>query len=355
MVTPSSGRATFYGSLADDEIRGGKVLPILRRGRSAWNEWRKRNRKIRPMFSSLSVKALTDHSGYDFSYCGFVSAHFETNSFTRANLRNIDAKNAIFDHCDFREADLYNSNFFNCTFYCCKFYDSNLSNAFLVRTVFRHCNIIETQFDGAEFGETELICTSMYRNTGLSGAKHVMPSIIDLATLAKPLPLKFLRGIGLSEETIEGRKVLRNVKGKFNSCFISFSTKDQELADRLHRDLQNKGVRCWFAPHDLLIGAVMLDNIDEQISSLDKLLIVLSTNSIESQWVEDEVSKAFAEERRRKKAILLPIRIDDEIMKTREAWANKLRDQRNIGDFKNWRSRKKYNIALRRLLKSLAR
>jgi TIR domain len=38
-----------------------------------------------------------------------------------------------------------------------------------------------------------------------------------------------------------------------NSCFISYLTKDQEFADRLYADLQNKGVQCWFAPHDLPI------------------------------------------------------------------------------------------------------
>jgi len=36
--------------------------------------------------------------------------------------------------------------------------------------------------------------------------------------------------------------------------FISYSSKDQAFAERLHADLQNKGVRCWFAPHDLPIS-----------------------------------------------------------------------------------------------------
>jgi hypothetical protein len=49
------------------------------------------------------------------------------------------------------------------------------------------------------------------------------------------------------------------------SCFISYSSKDQLFADRLHADLQDKGVRCWFAPHDLPIGAKTRDAIDEAI------------------------------------------------------------------------------------------
>jgi hypothetical protein len=35
------------------------------------------------------------------------------------------------------------------------------------------------------------------------------------------------------------------------ATFSTYLAKDQEFAERLHADLQNKGVRCWFAPHDL--------------------------------------------------------------------------------------------------------
>jgi hypothetical protein len=40
--------------------------------------------------------------------------------------------------------------------------------------------------------------------------------------------------------------------------------------------LQNKGVRCWFAPHDLPLGAKTWDAIDEAIRLRDKLLLILS-------------------------------------------------------------------------------
>jgi hypothetical protein len=121
------------------------------------------------------------------------------------------------------------------------------------------------------------------------------------------------------------------------SCFISYSAKDDEFAKSIHADLQNSGVRCWFAPHDLPIGAKTWDAIDEAIKSRNKLLLILSTNSIASDWVEDEVQKAFAEERDRKELVLFPVRVDDTVMETAEPWARKLRDQRNIGDFRQWK------------------
>jgi hypothetical protein len=80
---------------------------------------------------------------------------------------------------------------------------------------------------------------------------------------------------------------------QFYSCFISYSSKDQEFADRLYADLQNKGVRCWFAPEDLKIGDRIRDRIDESIRLRDKLLLILSESSIASEWVEHEVESAL--------------------------------------------------------------
>lgn len=51
---------------------------------------------------------------------------------------------------------------------------------------------------------------------------------------------------------------------------------------------------------------------------------------------EDEVSTAFKEERWRQETMLFPIRLDDAVMETSEAWASKLR-ARNIGDFTRWK------------------
>ena len=50
-------------------------------------------------------------------------------------------------------------------------------------------------------------------------------------------------------------------------------------------------MRCWFAPHDMKIGAKILDTLDEAIRLRDKVLLVLSEASIASDWVEDEVDQ----------------------------------------------------------------
>jgi hypothetical protein len=133
---------------------------------------------------------------------------------------------------------------------------------------------------------------------GLETCLHHGPCYIDHRTIEKsgPLPIRFLRGVGLPERLIDHLPTLLKEVIQFYSCFISYSTKDQEFADRIHADLQNKGIRCWFAPRDLPIGGKILDEIDAGIRLRDKLLLILSEHSIKSDWVEDEVTKAFEEE-----------------------------------------------------------
>ena len=105
------------------------------------------------------------------------------------------------------------------------------------------------------------------------------------------------------------------------SCFISYSNQDDEFAQRLHADLQQKGVRCWFAPEDLKIGDKFRTRIDESIRVYDKLMVILSENSIRSPWVEEEVEAALEKERKQNKLALFPIRLDDAVMETERAWA----------------------------------
>jgi hypothetical protein len=162
-----------------------------------------------------------------------------------------------------------------------------------------------------------------------------------------------LRGCGLPDRLIDYLPSLLDEAIHYYSCFISYSSKDEAFAKRLHADLQNSGVRCWFAPHDLPIGAKTWDAIDAAIRVRDKLLLILSENAIASDWVEDEVGKAFAEERRRNQVVLFPVRIDEEVMETAEPWAVKLRDQRNIGDFRRWKDHDAYQRAFERVLHDL--
>ena len=127
----------------------------------------------------------------------------------------------------------------------------------------------------------------------------------------------------------------------------------------MHTDLQAAKVRVWFAPEDLKTGDRIRDRIDESIRIYDKLLIVLSEASINSDWVETEVETALEKEQNIKTednprpTVLFPIRIDSATEKSDLAWVRKIRRERHITDFSAWKDHDKYKIARDKLLADL--
>ena len=144
----------------------------------------------------------------------------------------------------------------------------------------------------------------------------------------------------------------------YYSCFISYSSADDEFARRLHADLQDNGVRCWFAPEDMKIGDPVRDTVEEAIRLRDKLIVIFSDAAVRSDWVEHEVSKGLEEEAQRDEPILFPLRIDDAVMKVDFGWAKRIRAAheptgRHIGDFTRWKEHDAYQKAYKRLLRDL--
>ena len=60
----------------------------------------------------------------------------------------------------------------------------------------------------------------------------------------------------------------------------------------------------------------------------DKLLLVLSEFSLASTWVKKEVETAFEKETQQNKLVLFPVRLDETVMHTQEAWAADIRRMR---------------------------
>lgn len=169
------------------------------------------------------------------------------------------------------------------------------------------------------------------------------------------IPEAFLRGCGVPDSVIAYAWSLVARPIEFYSCFISYSTKDQAFAERLHADLQEKGIRCWLATEDLDIGDPLREKIDVSIRLHDKLLLVLSEHSVRSDWVEDEVEAAFAKERSQQdRQVLFPIRLDGCINEEcAPAWVKMIVRKRFVGDFSGWKEHDRYRAAFDRLLRAL--
>lgn len=333
-----------------------------------WNEWRVRTRSTKIDLSDANLNKL-DLVGANLHDANLSNALLSGVNLEEANLVGADLNGAVLpeaclEYTDLSYADLSNSNLVEANLTNARLFHTNLSfadltgarlfRAALYWTLFNGSSLEKVNFVEAEILEAIFVDVDLSRSVGLEFCSYQGPSFIDYATLQKSdsLPLPFLRGIGLPESVIEYLPSLRHRAIELFSCFISYSSRDQEFASRLHSDLQSKGVRCWFAPHDMPIGGKILDEIDSAIRLRDKVLLILSEHSIKSDWVEDEVTKAFEEERKRGQTVLFPIRLDDAVMETNEAWAAKLR-ARHIGDFRRWKEHDEYQKSFARVLRDL--
>jgi tetratricopeptide (TPR) repeat protein len=147
----------------------------------------------------------------------------------------------------------------------------------------------------------------------------------------------------------------------FYSCFISFSTRDEQFAQRLYQDLTDKGVKCWFSPHDIRGGEKIHEQIEKAISIYDRLLLILSDHSMHSPWVETEITKARKRELQEKRRMLFPISlVGYDVLRKWECidpdtGADSAREIREffIPDFSKWEEPKYYQEALERLLRDL--
>jgi TIR domain-containing protein len=84
-----------------------------------------------------------------------------------------------------------------------------------------------------------------------------------------------------------------------------------------------------------------------------KLPLILSEDSVASKWVEFEVEAAMGREQEGKPPVLFPVRLDNAVMETDQAWAADIRRMRNIGDFTRWKDHDDYEKAFSRLLRDL--
>jgi len=222
---------------------------------------------------------------------------------------------------------------------------------------------INADLRGADVSEATLFKTT-FSMTRLNGTKglgsciHRGLSSIGIDTFFQSngeIPEIFLRGCGVPDAFIVQMKALIAAVSpiQYYSCFISHSSHDQALAERVHADLCAKNLRCWYAPEDLNIGDRFQESIEESIRVFDKIMVILSETSLQSHWVEREVNAACEREERENRTVLFPIRIDDAVMNARQPWAAHIRRSRHIGDYRAWKEHDRYLASFERLLRDL--
>lgn len=95
------------------------------------------------------------------------------------------------------------------------------------------------------------------------------------------------------------------------SVFISYSSKDVEFVNKLSAELVKKRVPIWLDQWEMRPGDSLIDKIQNAISESSFLLVILSKNSVESEWCKKELNSGLMRELEEKKVVVIPVLIDE--------------------------------------------
>ena len=100
--------------------------------------------------------------------------------------------------------------------------------------------------------------------------------------------------------------------------FISYSSKEKEIASLVRETLENNGITCWMAPESIPASSGYASEITEAICNAKVVVLILSFPSMESKWVTKEVDFAICENKP-----IIPFHIDDsKLNKTFQLYLN---------------------------------
>ena len=343
---------------------------IVRRGRIAISEWRARQRFLGKL----------DVSGADLRYADLHGADLQSARLVGTDLRNAFLGVATLNAADMSCADLRDANLQFAKLICSDLRDANicaadlggtdltganlsgadlrganltfanlqyanLDGAYLQGAYLQDAKLFGTSLCGADlmevsFDGTLFIAIDLSKAKNLEYAIHLGPSYLSTDTLLQSkgeISDVFLRGCGLQAWEVTQAKLHapelttseiehlqydifdKRTKGAyFGGVFISYSRKDDHFVDRIYDRLKKEGIPVWLDRHDVLAGDLQRQ-IAKAIRLNDVILLVLSEESIRSDWVESELDIARKREKAENRDLLCPISIDD-------AWKSKLDD-----------------------------
>jgi len=285
---------------------------------------------------------------------------------TGAQLRAADLSDTLLRYARLKGADLTGAVLHHTDLTNSKMNSANLTSARIIGAIFSGTDLTDADFSRTTMRDNVFAELDLRKVKGLETINYWAPSDISISTIVLSegdIPKSFLLGCGMPDALIaQIPSLVRAIQpNQFHSCFISYSSKDEDFAMRLHERMRSSGLRVWFAPEDIKGGEKLNEQIDKAIQGYDRLLIVLSESSLQSEWVMTEIRRARKAEVKENRRKLFPIRLTDyETLKEWECFdadtgkdlAVEVREY-FIPDFSNWKSRNDFEKAFMRLLSDL--
>ena len=94
--------------------------------------------------------------------------------------------------------------------------------------------------------------------------------------------------------------------------FISYNNANRNFVEKLANNIQNAGLSVWWDEWEIKVGDSIFQKVNDGISTSANLVVVLSTSSVNSSWVQREVGSALMKQLSSEKSItILPVLLED--------------------------------------------
>ena len=113
------------------------------------------------------------------------------------------------------------------------------------------------------------------------------------------------RETGASESLCSGYLPADGLDRKID-VFLSYSSLNKNVADAVVAELEQHGIRCWYAPRDIIPGQEWVSAIHDAITACSLFVLIYTDSSNESKQVANEVALAFNSGK-----TLIPFRLSD--------------------------------------------
>ncbi len=98
---------------------------------------------------------------------------------------------------------------------------------------------------------------------------------------------------------------------RLQSVFLCHSSIDKEFARKLATDLTLAGARVWLDEAEIKVGDSLVKKISEGLEEMDFVGVLLSPDSVSSEWVQRELGAALAIEINERRVKALPLLLRD--------------------------------------------
>jgi len=375
-------------------------LEILKQGVEVWNKWRLENPGIMPDLSEANLREA------DLREANLRKANLIEADLIYADLRDANLREANLSRAELNEAYLFGADLSGANLVRAEINEANLNRAYLSRAYLSKANLIyadlrdadlrdanlaganlagadlaranlsDCNFENVFFGFTVLANVDLSATDGLERIRHHAPSHLSTETIQRAqgkLPEVFLRGCGLSEFDIEYTKLynpdlsnqeideilyrMHDLRAhqslQISPLFISYSHADSKFVEKVEGQLNDKGIRFWRDVHHATAGRLE-KQIDRAIQHNPTVLLILSENSTNSDWVEHEVRTARKLEKELGRDVLCPVALDDSWKNP--AWPQRVMEQvmeYNIVDFSKWEDDNEFEKQFKKLIDGL--